>query len=221
MSLKALGLSISFIWFAIYAVYGCLLRRTHDASLLPTPSSTGPRRRDSFTTSSVQIGLKKMHLRVQTTAWNKAHDRLASRLANKHSNKSKTFLKQFYNGGCFLGLAGMIIALGLLPWTAGNLSTSLIETSRQTWGRHEMADSVARSMKRTLEDTQVSQDGPSGGAIAMIKPIVSYFLLYCLVPCDDELRRTDHFFNLDPWGHGTPQSPPPRDSIRIHKSSYS
>lgn len=127
--------------------------------------------------SSVQITLKKLHLRVQTTAWNRTHDQLASRLANKHSVKRKALLTRIYDGGCVLGLAGMIVALCLLLWTAGNLCVSLIETSGQLSGRHEITDSVSRSLKRALDDTQSSLSGPSKNAQAMLKPIVSHIFI--------------------------------------------
>lgn len=193
MSLKALGLSIIFIWFAIYALYRCFLRRTHDISLLPTTSSADIRRRD---TSPVQINLSFLHLRAQTTFWNKSHDRLVSWLEDKHSSKWKSFLTQLYGVGCVLGLIGMLVSLGLLLWTTGNLSVSLLATSRQMWGRPEMIDDVGRSMKRTLGDTQVSLSGSSERAFATIKPIVSHNLTYSFTSSFPPLLLTSAALNM-------------------------
>ena len=229
MSLKALGLSIIFIWSAIYALYGCFLR--YGTSLLPTTSSAG--RCDSLVTPPVQIGLKILHFRAQTTFWNRAHDRLASGLADKHSSKWRSILTRFYDVGCVLGLVGMLVALSLLLWTTGNLFVSLLVASRQTWEHHEMIDGVGRSMKRTLEDTQVFHSGSSGRAFATIKPIVSHNLTFSFTLSYPPFWNAfwnatmttsatlNVFSNLDPWRHGAPQSSPHRDLIRIHKSSYS
>lgn len=171
MSFWALSLCLTFIWLVIHVLNKFLLIRSRDLSLLPT-ASFGSR------IPTTRIFLKKLHLRVQTTAWNRHHEKLAARLAGKQSLKAKTLLAGFYDAGSALGLLGMIGAIGLLLWTTRDIALSLHENLTHDSDRHDVFNAALRSMKRALGTPQTSQPESMGRPDSLLKPIVSYHSVY-------------------------------------------
>lgn len=178
MSLATLGISLALIWLTIYALNNYFLRRsqTRHSSLLPTPTSTGPRIRNALNVSSVQVTLTNLHLRVQTTIWNTYHGKLASHLGSKQSTRINAFLVRFYYTGSALGLLGMICAIGLLIWTSRDMAKSLFENYFHNSEHNQVPKSALRSVKRTLDEIQNLQNVSTGKQKSILKPIVSFLI---------------------------------------------
>jgi S2P endopeptidase len=106
------------LWAVIHALT-YLLRLSRSRSLLPVAF---PRSRYSsivWRSSSTKLTLKKLHLRLETTAWNLKHDSLANLLVKRKS--WARCLTYFYNVGTVLAVLGMAGSLGILLFTCSPL----------------------------------------------------------------------------------------------------
>ncbi|KAJ6504274.1 hypothetical protein C8R47DRAFT_1104935 [Mycena vitilis] len=119
------------VWAIIYGANYFLQHRT-SPSLLPTSrgaSSLGRRRNHLWDSRTTQVVLSKLHVRVQTSAWNSSHDRLSNAIAARPSTRLRPALTYFYNAGCILGVLGTAISLGLLGWNCTRVLLPLIPNS--------------------------------------------------------------------------------------------
>ena len=157
MTLGTLCLCLTCLWLVIHALNYFILT-CHRPSVLPT--FTTPRNRNT-----TQITLKHIHLRIQTTAWNSAHERLTSRLARKRYDAVRKGMCLFYNLGSGAGVVGMVLVICILGWTLGGLAVRLV----RRFAVRE--DGVNGIVKRALEDTHVVQ---TVRTTSFIKPIVSF-----------------------------------------------
>ncbi|KIM76861.1 hypothetical protein PILCRDRAFT_825840 [Piloderma croceum F 1598] len=151
MTVGTLCLSLSLLWLVIHAVHNARTHKAH-VPLLPT---TSPHLRAN---SQTHITLKHLHIHIQTTAWNPAHERLAALLASKHYGRVKKVLIAFYDLGAGMGVVGMGVGVGVLLWTFWELVVGLI-------GSGEVGREV---VKRTMEATRVVQTGRA----SLLQPII-------------------------------------------------
>nr|GAT58853.1 ham group protein [Mycena chlorophos] len=84
----------------------------HQNSILP--GGLDSRRRDT----NLQLVLEKLHLRVQTSAWNTRHDALSRSL--RPTTRLGSILTLFYNAGVVFSALGAAISLGLLLWNCAH-----------------------------------------------------------------------------------------------------
>lgn len=169
MGLGTLLFLVSFIWATIYSLDRYLSPHVH--TLLP--GSTGRRRARFWGTSSSKYILKHFHLRVQTTAWNNQHDILTNRVTSRHP-RIKLFLERFYDTGLVLGILGMLVAFGLLLWTAFSLMQSLLRGPGLV-----DAGTIPGHAKRELVQEGLLVPRNSG---PLLKPIVSPFIFVTQPP---------------------------------------
>lgn len=124
-----LFLVLLLVWTIIYGANYFVQHHTAK-SLLPTPrgaNSFGRRRNFFWDTRTTQIILNKLHLRVQTSAWNSWHDTLSKAVAPRPgSARLRSALTYFYNAGCVMGVLGTAISLGLLLWNCAQAAPPLI-----------------------------------------------------------------------------------------------
>lgn len=156
MSLVTFTLLLSLLWAVIYIAENHWRKRAGRSIL---PSSHGDRR---GTLRNVDVSLKQLHLRLKSTGWNAKHDTLASRLRTRLPGL-KLFLEHFYDVGSLLSILGMIVALGLLVWTAVFLFREGLWPPEST---------TPRLLKRGgKERDDIMQSSSS----SILKPIVSQF----------------------------------------------
>ncbi|KZP28018.1 hypothetical protein FIBSPDRAFT_1039738 [Athelia psychrophila] len=132
MSFGTLSLSVIVLWLAIYALHR-IFDSSNDHSNLPLPASAAASTSARYRAeeSSTRVILDKLHLRVETNAFNKMHSRCISRFTGTGINKGsgargKKVLTLFYDAGSALGALGMIGALCIVLWTSGNLLGTLV-----------------------------------------------------------------------------------------------
>lgn len=105
-------ISIIVAWVLIHLFVRSLAN--DDASILPTTT----RGRSGFPRSSkTDVTVKYVHLKIETTRWNRLHDWASQRLASKRHAKQRAGLKLFYDAGVVVGGLGMLAAIGLVSWT--------------------------------------------------------------------------------------------------------
>ncbi|KAJ7198766.1 hypothetical protein GGX14DRAFT_699937 [Mycena pura] len=104
------------VWTIIHGT-NYLLRLGKAQSLLPTPRFA-PRQLHFWNTRSTQIILNKLHVRIQTSAWNGVHDILSKAVAARSGARVRALI-YFYNVGSVAGILGSAISLGLLIWNCG------------------------------------------------------------------------------------------------------
>lgn len=113
---------VTLFWAFVYALFYAALRyRRHTiASDLPAPLSLGSRgiTRNFFKSSSTQVTLHKLSLRVHSTAFSSTHDHLTEVLWNPARSRARNALTRFYDMGSLLGVVGMLSSLFLLIWTS-------------------------------------------------------------------------------------------------------
>ncbi|KAJ6554068.1 hypothetical protein B0H10DRAFT_1848470 [Mycena sp. CBHHK59/15] len=159
-----LALVLLLLWVIIYGVYH--LSKPHKAqALLPTSRLTTLRpRRDHFWSSrTTQVVLNKLHLRVQTSAWNSAHDALSKALLARRRMRLRTGLVQFYNAGCVMGVLGTAISLGFMMWNCGTALLPLVHNLLQT----PSVSAPTLLLNRGLEVVK-----ESAGYTAVIRPVI-------------------------------------------------
>lgn len=163
-----MSLSVAVLWLAIYAIH-----RIFDSSNgpnLPLPvSSTSARYRAEQT--ATRVILDKLHLRVETNAFNKLHARCIARFTDSGNNKGsgaygKKVLTLFYDAGSALGALGMIGALCIILWKAVNLLGTLA-----TWFNASQPVEVSH-LKRGL-DVAGDLNNRNEASGPFLKPIVS------------------------------------------------
>lgn len=173
MSFGTLSLSVTVLWLAIYALYR-IFDSSNGHSNLPPPASaaTSTFARYRAEEPSTRVILDKLHLRIETHAFNKLHSRCIARFTGVGINKGsgareKKALTLFYDAGSALGALGMIGALCILLWTAGHLLGTLA-----AWFNASQPVEVGNS-KRGLEvpGDFASRNEASG---PLLKPIVSH-----------------------------------------------
>ena len=155
MSFGTLCLSLTIFWLAIHALSTLFPNHT---TLLPT---TAPRLR----ASSTHITVKHLHLRIQTTTWNSVHDQLATRLASKPFRRARKALNCFYDIGSVVGVLGMVVGVGVLIWTLGELGVGVIGKLSAQEGQ------VGGIVKRALESSRIIQ---TERTTSLLNPIVSH-----------------------------------------------
>ncbi|KAG6897587.1 hypothetical protein C0992_013263 [Termitomyces sp. T32_za158] len=127
MSLASVLLVLTLVWATIYTLSYCL-KPSKNHSLLPSANTARHTRRSIWTESTTTVVLKGLHFRIQTTAWNLAHDCLSTSLGTGQKARLRRVLKQFYDLGSVVCLMGMLVALGFLV-TSG--STSAVSLARK------------------------------------------------------------------------------------------
>lgn len=114
-------------FIAFWPLLNFLKHRLHhksNSSLLPAPISSVPHQDEDvlYSTPSTHITLSsKIHLRLETTEFNVAHERLAFRLNSREYLRWKTTLGAFYDVGSVMGVLGMMGAVLLLLVTCVSL----------------------------------------------------------------------------------------------------
>ncbi|CCM06296.1 uncharacterized protein FIBRA_08547 [Fibroporia radiculosa] len=110
------ALALAAFWLAVHVLSRLLAVRP---SALPTTHTRTHRR----LRGSTQWSLRALHLRVQSTAFNGAHDALTAALARLRVThvRMHDVLRMFYNVGSVVAIAGMAGALVLMAWTAAQL----------------------------------------------------------------------------------------------------
>lgn len=98
-------IGILVLWLVIHVAHN-LVHRRQNTSVLPI--------QHNIRRSKATVTLKSLHLKVQTTSFNRLHDVLTTRL---QKNGYGTILESFYDLGTFICAFGMTVAIGLLVWT--------------------------------------------------------------------------------------------------------
>lgn len=166
-SLPSSFLVLTVFWAAIHAIY-YLFKPSRAQSILPSNARFS--RRNIWNSSSTQVILRNLHLRVQTTAWNLPHDLFASSLKRSHGLFLAQSLRRVYDLGSVLGVLGMLAAVGLLSLTTGMTALSLIHKIAAPNSPIPSSDALEDLTRRGFEplDTQdFLREEP------WIKPIVS------------------------------------------------
>lgn len=174
MSFGTLSLSVTVLWLAIYALHRIFDSYNGHSSLpLPASAAASISARYRAQEPSTRVILDKLHLRVETNAFNKLHARCVARFLDPGINKSgaraKKVLTLFYDAGSALGALGMVGALCIVLWTAGNSIGTLVAELNPS----QSAD--VGHLKRGLEvagdlNNRNEASGP------LLKPIVSHVL---------------------------------------------
>lgn len=106
------------LWAAVHSL-AYLLRLSRSRSLLPVAFLRSRYSSTIWRSSSTKLTLNKLHLRLETTAWNLEHDSLANLLQRRRSwARALTF---FYNLGSVFAVLGMAVSLGILLYTCSPL----------------------------------------------------------------------------------------------------
>ncbi|KAJ7705293.1 hypothetical protein B0H17DRAFT_1037545 [Mycena rosella] len=166
--MASLGLVLLLLWTTIHGV-NYFARPRKSEFLLPTSRGLAlARRRNHFwDTRTTQVVLTKLHLRVQTSAWNTQHDSLARAVSSRPRASLRAALTYFYNVGCAMGLLGTLLSLGLLLWTCGNALVPLARAALLSLSP-SLQSSPALLLKRGL-DSAVEE---AAARSTMIKPLI-------------------------------------------------
>lgn len=106
---------------------------------------------------STRVILDKVHLRVESTAWNVRHNALSLWLSKTRSTAVKGFLLVLYDAGSIVGVIGMLTAMSLLGWTSVRLGLALFH------GPPDMNTHVQPVQKATLHAKRELNSGGSHG----------------------------------------------------------
>ncbi|KAJ7083720.1 hypothetical protein B0H15DRAFT_850488 [Mycena belliarum] len=159
-----LPLVLLLTWAGIHGVHYVLKGRNSEA-LLPTARGVNPLDRQLrarfWNTRTTQVVLNKLHIRVQTSAWNVTHDALSKALLLRPRSRLRAHLTHFYNVGCAVGVLGTFLSLGLLLWTVGDSIVPIVHAALRP---PTPPSSSALLLKRGLEE--------AAGRSAVIKPII-------------------------------------------------
>jgi hypothetical protein len=81
--------------------------------------------------AGVTVTVKPLHVEVSSTNLNDMHDALSSRLnqVNRRESELRKGMMLFYNLGSAFGALGLLLVLGVLAWTGGQLLTTLISSA--------------------------------------------------------------------------------------------
>lgn len=168
MSVETLSLVITALWLVIYTLDRLCNHDSNGPRNLPLPVGV-PSTRLRSSTSSTHIIIQHLHLRIQTNAFNKLHQRLCARFANRRFALAKKSLTVFYDAGSMFGVLGMLGALGIVIWTAGDLVRLLFG-----WNFTLLVEAGSGYGKRSLDavaaPTMQTHKSSSG---SLLKPIVS------------------------------------------------
>ncbi|KAF9447627.1 hypothetical protein P691DRAFT_776009 [Macrolepiota fuliginosa MF-IS2] len=116
MSLVSFAFPLSVFWLIIYVLHRILGQGNHHESILPSY-----RRGLRSHAGICHFTIRFLHARIETSRWNAAHDKLLTRLKRKDESRSRAWLERIYTLGYVSGVIGMVVALGLLGWTAWTL----------------------------------------------------------------------------------------------------
>ena len=179
MAFVSLAYSVLLFWLLVHALHRFWLTRR----LRTTPGilpSHGATRRRGFT--NLQITLKHVYLKLDTTGYNDAHDWLAmSFTKTRHSLWKRTIL-MFYDVGSVCGVLGMLAAVYMTASTmVWSISILAYTPSR--------AGSVATLSKRELVEEDLNFLSISGNA-ARDAPIQLIVCVSVLWRCHSSARNT-------------------------------
>jgi S2P endopeptidase len=107
------------IWsgLSLLAIFWCLVHIVHRFKRSKLPSSLLPLQLSSRArTTTTNISLHSLHLKIFTTRWNSRHDELSSALSKRGNKTLSTAFRWFYDLGSVSGAFGMLIALTGLFW---------------------------------------------------------------------------------------------------------
>ncbi|KAF5342755.1 hypothetical protein D9757_014509 [Collybiopsis confluens] len=105
---------IAFFWLAVHVLCRIYYKQNHASTLLPISNNSASRgRRCSSSTTTVTVN--KIHLKIQTRAFNAGYDYLAGRRLTRF----KHWASAFYSSGVVVGFVGMIVGLSVLVWITG------------------------------------------------------------------------------------------------------
>lgn len=113
MSLSSAVNSLWVFWGIVYCAHRLRLYKASTETALPLHQ----RRR----TSEWHITIRFLRVRVETSRWNTAHDKLLTRFKRGSASWTRTWLERFYTLGFVSGVVGMIVVLGFLLWTTWTL----------------------------------------------------------------------------------------------------
>ncbi|KAJ8082502.1 hypothetical protein PM082_008357 [Marasmius tenuissimus] len=121
MPLLDIVLPLSLFWLLVH-VLDIYLKRSRRAPLLPSNENhfRTPRYRH-WNLSNTTLNLKRLHLTISTTRWNVTYDKFVEKLKHKHHARAKYWITAFYNVGVWIGVLGMVCAVGALVWISGTL----------------------------------------------------------------------------------------------------
>jgi hypothetical protein len=80
--------------------------------------------------AGVTVTVKPFHVQVSSTNLNDMHDALSTRLnqVNRRESELGKGMMLFYNLGSAFGALGLLLVLGVLAWTGGQLLSTLISS---------------------------------------------------------------------------------------------
>lgn len=107
------------IWsgLSLLATFWCIVHIAHHFKRSKSSSSLLPSQLSSRTrTSTTNISLHSLHLKIFTTRWNSHHDELSSALSKRGNKTLSTAFRWFYDMGSVSGAFGMLVALTGLLW---------------------------------------------------------------------------------------------------------
>lgn len=96
--------------------------------------------------SAFRVRLNKLHLLVESTACNVAHDGLCRFL--RQTLRFRRALELFYDFGSVLAVLGMLVALGLVFWVLGSSSLDLFREPAK-YGKRDL-DAVVKPIVSTV-----------------------------------------------------------------------
>ncbi|KIM43629.1 hypothetical protein M413DRAFT_18068 [Hebeloma cylindrosporum] len=103
--------------FFLLATFWCLVHIIHHFKQSKSSSSLLPLQLSSRTrTSTTNISLHSLQLKIFTTRWNSRHDELSSALSRRGNKTLSAALRWFYDLGSVSGAIGMLVALAGLLW---------------------------------------------------------------------------------------------------------
>ena len=145
------------LWAALYAFRHYRRRRTSHPTFLPGPtSSTKFLSPEIFRTRTTRVTLSNLHLGVQSTACNDAHQSLAARLKRSRWRRP---LGLAYDAGSLSGVLGMLGSILLLLWTTLHLvssvhvsKASVSTTSRALYKRQDFIGEGSLSPESSSRD---------------------------------------------------------------------
>ncbi|KAL6303711.1 hypothetical protein BKA93DRAFT_734418 [Sparassis latifolia] len=123
--LQALFLSLCVFWAVVHLLYRIVSRAVRPRSILPTTSGAPRHVGDFFKQSLTQVSLWKLHLRIQTTAFNSLHDGIISSFNQARGSVTRGALVALYDFGAVSGVVGLLGSMLLLLWTAMKSASSL------------------------------------------------------------------------------------------------
>lgn len=168
MGFVALIYSVGFFWIILHALRYVLARRNLKANtgILPVSRSS---RNDERLWLNTKVVLKQAYLRIESTGYNDAHDRLIALLAKQAHARTRRALFILYDLGRLSGLIGILLVISLLLWSITSSAVNVLGSTAEVAAAE--VPSGTRTLSKRFEGSSEAAQPSIHGSSAQNAPL--------------------------------------------------